>query len=737
MNGSNIKCQEIKDRIELFNQTLTGLYASLESVSTTQEGNAIRAVIQYYLNELRNAYNEFKAEGCLPLPMPTSNIRILGVEITQATQFYRSLLRPCLTRPDRCTDNGIKLVANKTTAVRVYVQVTEEPDLPEIGTRLNAVLQFRQAGSNLDLIPLTPYNLPNQTFNLHDSDIQRRREEYFFTTNFRIPAFRCRGELEIKVNVFDETYSGEIGYTSETFTKNIEFTDVPPLKIRLVRIRYQNATREFDLPAHTITDFWNTAEYTLKTFPIPNINVVRDSVKLYEGDFSNDSDIFDILNELCTADGLPSDVKYYALCPGEPAYQVVVNGQSVGGVASGRFAFSKVFEQETLAHELGHTCGRKHIEGCSDPLNIDPNYPSEYSVYHLASIGEFGYDVMQQLNVIKDPANYRDFMSYCTSAKWVSPHTYEALMRHLLDSTSAANQPFETVKSPNEILYLSLRIYRDRSVVLKEWNFHLKGFRPLKIGSNSPYFTELHNKKGNIIEAQRLCIDDFYKNLDSAYLDFFIALPWRAEASMLVIKYEDQPIYSVEIGEEIPKVNFINPKTSRQLSGNQKVKWIGKCGDKQLSYILRYSNDKERSWHVIATGLTYNEFEVDFNYLPGGDNCQFQVLASEGIRTGSAMSNIFKVTMKTREAVIISPENETTFHAGESVYLFGIAQSHEDSYKPEDLNWFSNIDGYLGAGSQLIVHTLSVGKHIITMNTDDGRNGENSTNIRISIEQPD
>src|SRR5436190_24175754 len=75
--------------------------------------------------------------------------------------------------------------------------------------------------------------------------------------------------------------------------------------------------------------------------------------------------------------------------------------------------------------------------------------------------------------------------------------------------------------------------------------------------------------------------------------------------------------------------------------------------------------------------------------------------------------------------VLVSPRNGATFIQGESVPLFGVGYSPAGgSVEPEILNWSSSIDGFLGTGQQLVVHTLSGGRHCITLSADDACGGD-------------
>ena len=112
------------------------------------------------------------------------------------------------------------------------------------------------------------------------------------------------------------------------------------------------------------------------------------------------------------ADGNRTDVLYYGLmAAGIPMGPII--GCNSGGVSTG-----SIGDEVTMAHELGHACGRPHSP-CGTPG--DPAYPA-YEPYDpagtpTASVGEYGLDITN--GAIKSPATFKDFMSYC-GPRWIS-----------------------------------------------------------------------------------------------------------------------------------------------------------------------------------------------------------------------------------------------------------------------------------------------------------------------------
>ncbi len=616
--------------------------------------------------------------------------------------------------------------------LRVYPDVLPTATKP-IG-QLTGVVETKPTGSTTSHIPRTPYNFSVPPRRL--SQVARKNAND--TLNFRIPGNLCRGSLDFRITIFDAQHPAEAGFTASPRSMTLQFVETAPLKIRLVRIRYKNAARAMDIPAASTADFWMTAQLTLKTFPIPRIDVVRDSVELYDGDFTSffasggpgaqgsTGTIFEILKRLRTAEGLAGDVRYLAIIPGFPT-----NRTGAQGWAAARLQIAEVFDGHAMAQELGHNSGFPgHAPGCGAG-SPDPNYPI-YDGYPSASIGEFGFDTVN--SVVFDPAITRDFMSYCRNP-WVSPYTYLKLLRTF---TSAARAAPQTLFAQQQVMTFSFAVHRNGKVNHFKPGLDAVVPPPVFTGTVTPYTVELHDQDGNPLVSQRLRLYPPLQTLDDAVLDFFVEIPRRDDATSVVIRQDDKTLYKHTIAKSDPVVTLRSLKMAAKAravqTGTIPVGWAGKgARDSSARYTLRYSNDGGRSWFLLADDLTQKEFTVDLDELPGGDECVLQVTAASGLRTATATSESFKVARKPRAIEILSPKNGDVVEASQSVSLFGFSQSLEGSGDPDGLNWSSSIDGYLGSGNQVIPAMLTPGRHRITLSGDDGMGGETSKSIYIRV----
>ena len=696
------------------------------------------------LNRLRGqAYDlDRRLRECLRLhPRLTANLSISGVEQTQATQFFRPAVRvvqrtECNGRRGEQPDNDIRLVSGKTTVIRAYVDVTTAANLPAIAS-LNGVLETRQMGSPGWDTPLTPYNafapVPPQSAANIDRGVANH------TLNFRIPEARCRGKLEIRLTVFDAAHPGETGYTAPPVRRTLTFTETGTLKIRLLRIRYSNAARGLDLAAPSVADFWATAEPVLRMYPISGIDVVADSEELYDGDFSGLFDsppsaigttgsVFTIIDRIQAVEQRPEDVKFFALIPGPPANR---SGATGWGVAPNR-AVGEVFQPGVMAQEIGHACGRAHAP-CGNPGGVDSCYPI-YDGRPAGSIGEYGFDTID--SVVFDPAKTSDFMTYCGPA-WISPYTYEGLMGCASGSGTGDSGGGGSLmeRGVREMLQVLLHVFRNGSVQLRMPPFDVLGTPTAPRGASSPYVVEVHDARGTVLASQRLRLTDIHKSMDDAMLDFAVALPWSTAAQRVVVMHDDRELHVMKVGASAPRVTLLAPRGGGPLSGRQTIKWKIEGAGRDTASTVRFSHDGGTTWQAVAIGLKATDCPVDLDTLPFGVKCLFQVLTSSGMRTGVATSPPFAVAPRPRQPLIISPKPGTIVRQDDSVHLFGVTGGPGGgSARPTGLTWVSSIDGYLGSGSQVVVHTLSPGTHRVVLSGDDRMRGVGSDSVVVTIQ---
>ncbi len=667
--------------------------------------------------------------GSLP-----ANLSVTGVERNQAIQFFRSVLDASTAR----ADNWISLIAEKGTVLRLFVDTQTDPSRPAVAS-VSGLLEVRPTGV-ANWTSISPLNAPIPP----KTDAQIRRSNANDTLNFLIPGAFCTGRLDYRVKAFDAAHPSQPGFTSGTVQGTLEFTRVEPLRVRGVAVNF-TGTPPAGPP--TVVQLRSTLGWVQKVFPTGRLEVTGFDVLDYAGDFTGESGggcgpgwggLLDRLREM---QGDDEAVYYGLLASATPTGSI-----SGCGGGDGRVAAGFVGDGPTAAQEIGHAFGRDHAP-CGNPGNVDPNYPV-YGTFRMGSIGEVGID---DAGNVKDPETSTDFMSYCGS-NWISPYTYDALrsrfpavpesprMLAFVGAASGGGGP-ERRAAPQEHLFLRFRIYRNRKVRIFP-SFHYVSQPFEEPGRWTPFTVELRDRHDNVLAAHRVTLRDPHRDLDSASLDFLkpIAFPDRTTRVVIVCDAGDcdhEELVSVDVPADPPKLRITQPKPGGTYSGKVTVSWRPEESEEgqTLHYMVRYSNDGGTTWRAVGPKTKKTEMTVDLDTRPGGPECMFQVLATEGIRTGSAVSGQFTVAERPREASIDMPSDEIRIPEGEHVVLIGDAYSaHHGSADASQLVWASDLDGEIGRGHELDLANLRPGRHTIVLTAPDGVGGESGASVEVVID---
>src|SRR5215831_268947 len=265
-------------------------------------------------------------------------LRIWGVEATQSTQFFGSSFLLC-TAPGGvripCPDNSLPLVAGKPTVLRLYVSgATAGDNLGAVATVPDSTTfgsSFRVVGTGAMVLTTTPTSRldPSTTIQI----VLRTQP---------VGTYR----FDLLVLNYGANWSGIPAAATTSIT--LTFNERRHIRIRLVRIHYTG--RDLDVAEPTQRDFWNATDFAQRTLPIPSpgFEVVRDSVAVYNGDFTRidpsahdmtwpgyasnrgtTGNLLNILDSLVTAESLPADVIYVAIYP-DNVNQAAFTGWAVG-----------------------------------------------------------------------------------------------------------------------------------------------------------------------------------------------------------------------------------------------------------------------------------------------------------------------------------------------------------------------------------------------------------------------
>jgi hypothetical protein len=575
-------------------------------------------------------------------PRPRGDLTIAGVEITQATQHFRSSrhLDSVNVRPD----NSIPLFARKDTAIRVYVDYDRNSGLPVINTLSGELI----IDTGFTTVTLTPQNAISP---MRDNQIDRGQINH--TLNFVIPEGYCQTQLLLKCKVFDSASSSP---ASRVFEKTIFFENRVPLNLYAVAVHYTG--QGLNLAAPTLNDIIGTNAFSKMevVYPVPEVLISGYTEIEYNKDMRADindgcgdgySSLLDTLRDM---QGSSDDV-YYGFLP------TGFDGGSVGGCGggSGRVAASPFTAFGGLTQETGHAFDREHAPcdssaRCGNPSNQDDNYP-KYADFDSDSIGEFGYN--PRTDDLFSPLDSHDFMSY-SGNQWVSPYTYMALsgsfpssdgvtafmMSKAFLSTSERSAAHVTpvnvgswINTATMKLYLWMEIDRKRKVKrIPSFHFYTKQNNESEHGNNedSHFSVELLDEYNQTITCQALqcncenCISNCFPKSFRQYI------PYNERAKKLIVYEDENAIYEENIMPA--RDHFIEQEYDEKQKGVH-LRWGLKDKDESTYWYLIHWQDTDGQWRGLSARTTNTNAFITSKLFGRRKIMKIRLLCSAGIDT--------------------------------------------------------------------------------------------------------
>jgi hypothetical protein len=243
-------------------------------------------------------------------------------------------------------------------------------------------------------------------------------------------------------------------------------------------------------------------------------------------------------------------------------------------------------------------------------------------------------------------------MSYCPTNAWISPYTYSALKDALVQEFAAAfpAPPFLWA-AQLPFLHLQFRVLADEladervSVVYAVQADRLTTDRQLT--QESSFTVECVAADGAVTCSWPCAQNEMCGARNASVTTVSAILPWFAESQRLHLLQSGKIIAQFPIADSPPEVTL--KEFRRSEPGRHLVRWQGKTYkdiSPAITYSIRFSHDAGQTWRALGANLDTNESLVDLTGLPGGPQCQVQVLASAGFRTSSAETELFNHAMR-------------------------------------------------------------------------------------------
>lgn len=615
-------------------------------------------------------------------PLPTGTLLGIGIdgfeiEVTQAVQD---------------DSNGILLVADKPTAVRVY------PDTD--GDAAVVVRLFGERGGQP--LPGSPLAL---AMTVPDTPDRERIED---SANFLLPeSWTTAGSVLLRASV------GELdGLGPQFATTGVTFQERRVPGIWYVPLNPGTASSPDLIAASTID---TQLSYFETVLPIAAVDwtaqpwtVIGANVPTEINDDGDEVTDLDEANKLLNGYYLDLVSAYsFAVANGNPApfeipmflYGFTPDGGGLadapwgggGGVsASGFWGTSR---EGTLTHEINHlldgsdtgTWGR-HVTDDDDSTSNsawgcaaeggDPNWPRR--AQGDDQIGLIGFDTRAPWHDSTDtddktvvPADIADFMSYCQSGyrptKWISPYRWQRTflameppsaplqIQSLRSSTTASIGTGDaTPSSVAPAYYISGEIRVDGTGSLDPV-VRQSGIGTERIATGSHRLVLL-DAAGEVVDTVELAPTFVDVEGETREVVFFQTIvPSNADVAVVELVGPQGTLDRIEASPNPPTLDL--PVLDGSWSGLRELSWSASDPDGDpLTFSVRYSPDGDR-WYPVASGLTEPRVTIDAALLVGGAAGRFSVTATDGLNTTAAITGgSFTVAAKGPTAQIVTPD---------------------------------------------------------------------------------
>ncbi|HJU03675.1 MAG TPA: hypothetical protein VJ692_00885, partial [Nitrospiraceae bacterium] len=405
--------------------------------------------------------------------------------------------------------------------------------------------------------------------------------------------------------------------------------------------------------------------------------------------------------------------------------------------SAGMNAWDSVMGGRTLAHELGHNYGRKHIDQTMSPAgcgNTQPESPYQAYPFDACSIGAaigrtalFGFDPISQSVV--PPTSGGDLMSYSTT-RWISKFTWDAIF-----SETETFQPIALEEVP---LITGPLLFVHGYIAKKEASAEFRHFysfpegtanrnkvlRSLKaaqkVPTQSPFRIRLLDQDGNKLSEAPLVLnksaDDKAKRVGFGQ---FIQLETRTRRIQL-LKGEKLLTERV-VSANAPKVSLLAPIVN-ETAETIHFAWTASDSDNDpLLFTVQYSWDDGLSWRAVRIDYPWLGITLNTRTLPGSSVARLRLIASDGINSTMITTDRFSVAKHAPIPQISGVIEEQRLEFGTMAELHGVALDAEDGSIPSsELTWsLSGPTSISVRGTSLSLQDLAPGKYTATLTATD------------------
>jgi hypothetical protein len=422
---------------------------------------------------------------------------------------------------------------------------------------------------------------------------------------------------------------------------------------------------------------------------------------------------------------------------------------------------------DTLAHEIGHNYGRKHVNcptsGDDSPDDPDPDYP--YNTCDFTDGTHYGLNTFlwpeENIGpVVLAPGQAVDMMSYQTP-EITSDYTWDAIFNEMEDQKSLKSAlPAATRNITGDVFLLSGFISPTTGAAELTYGYRLttgeasaqkvrallqeQAALALQASTASSYTLRLLDQHGTVLVSEPFTPTRMSETSADDPIHFGVAVPWDDGAGMVQVMANSTEIGRRDVSTYTPTVELLAPNGGEVncptlATDTLTVRWSGSDADgDDLLYTIQYSRDNGQTWRTLDTNTPRTEMGVATARLAGTDGAGLvRVIATDGIQTGRDVSDgPFSVPTHVPTATLARPADGTRIAADGYLIVRGRGYDVDDGPLADDaLTW--TVDGSaVGTGRTHTLFDLSPGRHQLTFTVTDSDGEMDSETVTIYVEGP-
>lgn len=608
-----------------------------------------------------------------------------GIEVTQVVQDM---------------SHSVPLIANKRTVVRVYLS---RPAGASLTVRGEIAVRTTPNGPAHTIPSLDTVLLKAE----QNGKLRLKRESLRLSLNFRLPESLTRpGRIYIRLSGLKKSTTGAVvPLPPMPPDVVVEFQNSAPLRVRLIRLRYQSGNPPVSRVA-TAQDISLIKSWLLRAYPISQVIAAEVTVDANIGppfdrdDGTNDCNEanaqISALRNLDISGGMDKRTHYYGLVsdggdfmrgcanliPASPNPAAVASGPT----GPGTFGWDTdgSYGDWYTAHELGHTFGRKHIgSGCGETSD-DPLYPFPKGQLSKADGAFVGFDVgdtaLGRPMAVMPGVDWHDVMSYCTN-QWMSSYTFKGLLKRLQAEGQLSAGPTPTgdeASLTDDAAAAELEVQMDSgsfinivaTVNLTRGTGQIKYVNPVANillpapDDASRVSLRVRTADGQLLQEYpavvklNTCIEPGRD--EKGVVD--MAIPYQPEARVLELVLDGNILDTYRAAAPPPEIGNIRRQPSDAAltdagdagaaSDLVSFQWdvaggsadaLTDAASSNISYNVQVSDDGGNTWQTVAVGRKTPDATIDRTQFPDASHIIVRVIATNGFDNSVATTDALPV----------------------------------------------------------------------------------------------